>query len=156
MTDADIRLAKATLPVIRNAARDYVVAVTVATEVPPDAPEAEFRAVIDVIRNRMADDRFPTDEVEVCLQPRQFSAVCREDYWRLAMAGRWLPSHVAKCYALWRREWTDTTDGATHYFSPIGMSPTGTEPDWAASPEMEEVEVVGVRADYFRFFRWRT
>ncbi len=124
-------------------------AATAATEIPPDAPEQEFKAVIDVMRNR---SRIRGQSLmEVVLAKNQFSAVCREDYWRRALNGKWLPRHVEKCYMLLNEEWDDKTTGATHYYSPISMIPQGRMPNWAHS--MEEVEIDGVRPFYFRFWR---
>jgi len=127
----------------------HIVAVVVATEVPPDSPDAEFRGVIDVMRNRAKSRGLSL--VEVVLQKNQFSAVCREDYWRKAMAGKWMPAHVERCYSWIRRDWPDSTQGAEFYYSPISMVPVNSAPAWAA--KMKEVEVVGVRQSYFRFFR---
>lgn len=133
--------------------KDYIVACVVATEVPPNAPEEEFKAVIDVMRNRAASDEFGTehDLVQVVLQRNQFSAVCRAQYWRDAMSGKWLKWHVAKCFDLIRQQWDDTTDGATHYYSPISMEPKDSVPSWAGS--MTRCEVEGVRDEYFRFYK---
>ena len=64
--------------------------------------------------------------------------------------GRWFPAHVERCYRLLQQDWTDTTGGATHYYSPIGMVPRGAVPSWAGA--MVEVDVPGVRKNYFRFF----
>lgn len=148
-------------------AQRYIVAVTVATEVPPDAPIAEFKAVIDVIRNRAASGKWwgggtvvlsesarrmhVPSLLYVVMAKNQFSAVCREDYWRRALAGDWQPRHVARCLAILQTDWPDTTDGATHYYSPIGMQPPGCAPSWAAV--MRETFPPGVRARYFRFFK---
>jgi len=126
----------------------YIVAVTVATEVPPDAPAEEAMAVIDVIRNRAK--MTGRSLVEIVLAKNQFSAVCREDYWRKAMAGKWLPKHVEKCMDLLKMEWPDTTNGATYYYSPISMIPKWSAPSWAE--RFIEREVPGVRKDYFRFY----
>jgi len=138
---------------VRKDAFDYLVAVCVATEVPPhDSPIEEMKAVIDVIRNRARLGTFGGPlAVDVVMKPRQFSAVCREDYWRRALNGEWFPWHVEKALELWRQEWEDTTDGATHYYSPISMVPKWSAPSWA--PSMTPVNVPGVRGDYFRFFK---
>lgn len=130
--------------------RQYIVAVVVATEVPPDAPLEEFQAVISVIRNRSIKRK--KNLVEVVLEKNQFSAVCREDYWREAMAGKWEPDHVDKCYDLLGTEWYDTTDGAMYYYSPISMKPQWSQPHWDFS-KLKEVPVTGVRTEYFRFFK---
>lgn len=128
----------------------WIVAVVVATEVPPDSPDAEFRAVIDVMRNRAKV--LNKSLVEIVLTKNQFSAVCREDYWRKAMAGKWMPAHVQRCYEWLQRDWVDITEHATHYYSPISMIPQGRVPAWANPPAVE-VEVPGARPEYFRFFR---
>lgn len=134
---------------IQQTGKDYLVAVVLATEVPPNSPDEEFRAVLDVMRNRAKF--WGLSLVEVVLAPKQFSAVCHEAYWRKACAGLWVPSHVERSFEWTQRDWSDTVDGATHYFSPITMKPEGTVPSWAAS--MTEVFPVGVRLEYFRFFK---
>ena len=134
---------------IQQQGKDYIVAVVVATEVPPDSPDMEFRAVLDVMRNR--SKLWGLSLVEVVLAPRQFSAVCREAYWRRASAGLWIPAHVERAFGFVQRDWSDTVAGATHYFSPISMEPKGSEPGWIKG--MEEVFPPGVRLDYFRFFK---
>lgn len=129
----------------------YIVGVVVATEVPPNAPIEEFKAVTDVIRNRTNRSGDAGDMVLVVLAKNQFSAVCREAYWRRAMAGKWISSHVDKCIELVKTDWEDTTDGATYYYSPISMEPRGSIPSWAT--KFEEKQVAGVRSDYFRFYK---
>jgi len=136
---------------LQEACSDYLIAVTIATELPPDAPIEEFRAVIDVIRNRIMSKRWGVKPVYTVLARNQFSAVCREEYWRRAIAGDWIPKHVERCLELWHEEWEDTTDGATHYYSPISMIPQWSEPNWA--PSMTEVEVPGTRKTHFRFYK---
>jgi spore germination cell wall hydrolase CwlJ-like protein len=139
--------------------QDYVVAVTIATEVPPE-PTGTFRAsmvpiaiqaVADVIRARVRDPRFPNTPVEVVLQPKQFSAVCRQVYWRRAMAGEWFPGHVATCLAIWKADRPPVAPGALWYYSPVSMVPPGREPSWAA--EKTAVYVEHLDPYYFRFFR---
>lgn len=149
----------------RVTGREYVVAVVMATEVPP-VPQAEFtaemiplalRAVANVIRNRTVRPGFPEDPVSVVLAPKQFSAVCREPYWRDAMAGRWQPNHVRTALQVWRASAIDRVSlvpGATHYYSPISMIPRGSSPTWAAG--MDEVLVPGLSREYFRFYKPRT
>lgn len=139
--------------------RDYVVACVIATEVPPQ-PTGTFtaemiligiRAVCAVIRNRVAA-AFAEDAVGVVLAPKQFSAVCREDYWRKAMAGRWFPGHVAKCLHEWQHPApVPIAVGATYYYSPVSMVPPGRVPDWVAGKT--EVLVPGLDRQYFRFYR---
>ena len=139
--------------------QDFVVAAVVATEVPPqptdgfsvDMIPTAIRAVCDVIRNRVMDPRFPKTPVEVVLQPGQFSAVCRQAYWRKAMAGTWFPAHVAGCLAAWREPVSGLTGGALWYYSPVSMIPPGSAPSWAAG--RLEIIVPGVSGDYFRFYK---
>jgi len=131
--------------------RLYIVASVVATEVPPDSPIEEFMAVIDVIRNRAKRTQEVGDLVMAVLAKNQFSAVCREDYWRRAMAGYWQPAHVQKCLDLVTQDWPDTTDGANYYYSPISMVPQWSAPSWAA--KFEGKTIPGVRPDYFKFFK---
>ena len=137
---------------------DYVVACVIATEVPPK-PTGEFtapmipvaiRAVADVIRNRVKDSRFPDTAVEVVLQPKQFSAVCREAYWRAAMAGGWFPGHVASCLKIWEANQPPLAIGALYYYSPVTMVPPHRVPSWVAG--LDEVLVPGIHRDYFRFY----
>jgi cell wall hydrolase len=140
--------------------RDYIVACVVATEVPP-TPTAAFtaemiplalRAVCDVIRNRAQDPAFPKTAVEVVLQPNQFSAVCRQDYWRRAMAGTWFPQHVAAALVAWREVLSPVLPaGVCWYYSPVSMEPVDTAPAWIAGKE--EVVVDGLSREYFRFCR---
>jgi len=140
--------------------RDYVVACVVATEVPPIATvlftdpmiPLALRAVCDVVRNRVADGRFGKTAVEVVLEPNQFSAVCREDYWRKAMAGTWFPNHVAKALAAWRDVLVPVLPaGVCWYYSPISMSPRNSVPGWVAGKT--EAVVSGLEPEYFRFYR---
>lgn len=134
---------------MHDEAKQYIIAAVVATEVPPDAPEEEFKAVIDVIRNRAGRSTL-NKQVRVVLAKNQFSAVCREDYWRKALSGDWLPNHVTRCLELVKQDWPDTTDGAMYYYSPISMIPKWSSPPWAE--RFIEREVNGVRKDYFRFY----
>lgn len=136
--------------------QDYLVAVTVATEIPPArtdeaGPEVEIEAVIDVVRNRAR--LWGQSPAEVVLARRQFSGVCQE-YWKRALAGQWFPAHVGRCYALWldrfRFNVPDITHGCTHYYSPIGMKPPGRVPRFAQLGT--EVVIPGVRRTHFRFF----
>jgi spore germination cell wall hydrolase CwlJ-like protein len=137
---------------------DYVVAVVVATEVPPESQGAftaamiplALQAVCDVIRNRVAHPTFPDTAVQVVLQPKQFSAVCREDYWIRAMAGRWFPAHVEHALTVWQADAPRVAGEACWYYSPISMMPAGSQPSWIAGKR--EVLVPGLDAGYFRFY----
>lgn len=140
--------------------QDYVVACTIATEVPP-TPTTNFssdmivlaiRAVCDVIRNRVASPLFPNTAVEVVLQPKQFSAVCHDDYWRHAVAGHWFPRHVASCLAAWRyAPAPPVVLGALWYFSPVSMEPRDSFPNWFKGKQ--EIIVPKLNPEYFRFFK---
>lgn len=142
-----------------QAGRDYVVAVVIATEVPPLATGTftvamiplAIHAVCDVIRNRVASHGFPDDPVSVVLQPKQFSAVCREEYWRHAMAGHWFPNHVAACLTAWQYPEPPIAAGALWYYSPVSMDPPGREAPWV--PGKTEVLVPGLDREYFRFYK---
>jgi len=137
---------------VKLGAPDYIVACTIATEVPPDAPSSEFKAVTDVIKNRAKDGRWGNKTINVVLAKNQFSAVCREQYWKDALTGDWLPSHVERCYSFLTSGGKDSTDGSLYYFSPVSMVPRGTLPKWDFD-KLEEVHVDGVRPEYFRFFK---
>lgn len=142
---------------------DYVVACTAATEVPP-APVGTFtadmivpaiKAVCQVIRNRVADARFPGTAVEVVLQKNQFSAVCRQDYWVKAMAGLWEPMHVQRCIDVWSSgEYLAVAPGfgALWYYSPASMVPKDSAPAWAAT-RTEVVPPGNIDREYFRFYK---
>ena len=142
------------------AAHDWLVACTIATEVPPVGigaftPEmipAALRAVADVIRNRVAAGSWGHSPVEVVLAKNQFSAVCREDYWRKAVAGLWQLSHVLKALAVWQTpQCPDNVGGATYYYSPVSMRPVGAIPSWVAG--LTEVVVPGIDPQFFRFYK---
>lgn len=139
--------------------QDFVVAAVIATEVPP-FPKDDFtaamiplarQAVGDVIRNRVADGRWGNTAVEVVLAPRQFSAVCSQDYWRKALAGKWCPDHVASCLASWQNPGDTLAPSALFYYSPVSMNPPMSSPSWAAGKT--EVLVDGLSRDFFRFYR---
>jgi hypothetical protein len=141
--------------------QDYVVAVVVATEVPPPGTIPAFtddmvvialRAVCEVVRNRVAHPAFPDTAVQVVLAPKQFSAVCREDYWIRAMAGLWEPRHVQQALDTWQHHAPiSLVPGALWYYSPASMSPPFSEPPWLVGKT--EVLVEGLSRDYFRFYR---
>lgn len=140
--------------------QSLIIGATVATEVPPlptnDLKMEEIslaaQYVCDVIRNRAAGAGFPKTAIEVVLQAGQFSAVCRQDYWRKALAGRWFPHHVTNCVEIWlERQGQPALHDATHYYSPVSMDPAGSVPNWVS--QMEEVFVGGVPTKYFRWFK---
>jgi len=142
---------------VSEAGRDYIVACVIATEVPPLATGTftnamiplAIQAVCDVIQNRAASPGFPDDPVSVVLQPKQFSAVCREEYWRQAMAGMWFPRHVAMCLGYWQTAPAPSMD-ALWYYSPISMEPPGRVPSWVEGKT--EVLIAGLDREYFRFY----
>jgi hypothetical protein len=140
--------------------KDWIVAVVVATEVPPPGTTAldeadivlAIQAVCNVIKGRAHDPRFPNDPVLVVLEPKQFSAVGREDYWRKACANLWFPHHVQACLDTWRSTTpSPVAQGALWYYSPISMDPPGRVPDWVDGKA--EVPVPGLSRDFFRFYR---
>lgn len=150
-----------------TAAHEWIVAATIATEVPPTlitkvTPELRetiftremikpaIRAVADVMRCRIEDTHFPDTGIAVVLAPRQFSAVCREDYWRRAVAGNWQRKHVEECLSVWRESVVPRLH-ALYYYSPISMVPMMREPSWAA--RLTEVYVDGINRDFFRWYR---
>lgn len=162
----------------RATAEDWIVAATIATEVPP-APVtssnsketftaamilAAQQAVAEVILHRSKDPRFPHTPTEVVLQPKQFSAVMRglsaaalghKDIWSGAVAGSWFPVHVEECLDAWRRVRMGAVPalvpGALYYYSPVSMRPPLSAPDWAAA--LTPVLCSSISSDYFRFFR---
>lgn len=162
---------------LRAAAEEWLVAATIATEVPPvptrspysrdgwpaEAIPLAIRAVAEVIAERVTRDGFPDAPLGVVLQVKQFSGVLRgvtlrqvghRDIWLDAVTGSWFPGHVGRCLAEWRRLARSAeriAGGATHYYSPVSMLPPGSTPRWAV--DMEPVAVIGVPADWFSFFR---
>lgn len=141
---------------------DYLVAVTMATEVPPKATGAftaaqipvALAAVAGVILQRAQSPLFGDTPLDVVLEPKQFSAVCREDYWRKAMAGNWFPSHVRAALDIWQRvssgALASPVPGAMWYYSPISMVPPFRVPGWVTGKR--EVMLIGVHRDYFRWY----
>lgn len=83
-------------------------------------------AVAHVIRNRVYDERWPPTASGVALQPKQFSA------WNEGAGGNNLPYRYNPGDAQYESvgmivdevfsgKSADITDGATHYYSPVGM-----------------------------------
>jgi len=82
-------------------------------------------AVVNVIRNRLLDSRWPNSLSEVALQPKQFSA------WNKGVGGNDLVSKYGPGHPVYERakanvlsalsSQDDPTVGATHYYSPSGM-----------------------------------
>lgn len=166
--------------IAQAAASEWIVAATIATEVPPapvqsSASKVPFtqsmilaaqQAVAEVIANRVADPRFPNTAVNVVLQPKQFSGTLRglasipkRDIWADALAGTWFPTHVQECLLAWRRvlEMLRTgqdrrlVPGALWYYSPVSMEPPFRVPDWAPPKTAVPCEIIA--SDYFRFYR---
>jgi hypothetical protein len=167
--------------VVSGNTADWIVACTIATEVPPSPLQssgsqemftsamilAAQQAVAEVIWNRTMSGGFSKTAVGVVLQPKQFSGTLRglpapkggRDIWADALAGSWFPAHVNECYAAWRRviEMNRTghdlrlVPGALYYYSPVSMDPPFREPTWAAGLKFVPCEIIS--ADYFRFYR---
>ena len=159
-----------TLMELKGAAEEWLVACTIATEVPPrakgdwtdDMVGPAIRAVCEVVQNRADSAGFPDTPLGVVLAIKQFSGVLRgltlgqvghRDIWLDAVQSNWYPDHVARCLTIWRKrkELPMTVDGATHYYSPVSMIPKGKVPSWAI--EMHEVSLPGVDPHFFRWFR---
>ena len=159
---------------LRASTEEWLVAVTIATEVPPKPTKSQnattsftaemipkaIRAVAEVIKNRSVG----VSPLSVVLKPRQFSGVMRgvpaaalghRDIWLEAVTGGWIPEHVQRCLSEWRRvnagEGAKTVPGVTHYYSPVGMLPPTRVPTWAEA--MTEVTLAGVAPDYFKWFK---
>jgi len=169
-------------PVAKSAqitAEEWIVAATIATEVPPSPMQssnskdmftaamilAAQQAVAEVIANRLAHPSFPKTAVGVVLQPKQFSGTMRglpipqsRDIWADALAGLWFPTHVSECLAAWRRvvEMNRTghdgrlVPGALYYYSPVSMSPPFRIPTWAAGKTVVVCERIS--PDYFKWY----
>lgn len=162
---------------LRAAAEEWIVAVTIATEVPPrpttnpnspqpwlaEAIPLAIRAVAEVVATRAKTNGFPNSALGVVLQLKQFSGVLRglslkavghRDIWLDAVCGIWFPDHVGKCLAEWRRVMRSAeriAGGATHYYSPVGMLPPGSKPSWVVGKTLHTV--TGVPIDWFSFYR---
>ena len=170
-----------TVKLVQASTEDWIVACTIATEVPPSPVQssasqdmftsamilAAQQAVAEVIMNRIAIAGFAKTAVGVVLQPKQFSGTLRglpapksgRDIWADALAGTWFPQHVRECYAAWRRvvEMMRTghdlrlVPGALYYYSPVSMDPPFRVPSWVA--DLKAVPCAAVSTDYFRFYR---
>lgn len=162
---------------LREATEEWLVAATIATEVPPrpttnpnskvpwtaEAIPQAIRAIAEVMYARSRTPGFPSMPLGVVLQPKQFSAVLRgvmlgalghRDIWIEAVCGTWFPDHVSRCLAEWRRVQRSTeriAGGALYYYSPVGMLPKGSAPAWADGKVI--VPVPGIPLDWFSFFR---
>lgn len=169
-----------TIRVVKANAEDWIVAATIATEVPPSPVQSSAaqemftspmilvaqQAVAEVIANRLAHPAFPKTAAGVVLQPKQFSGTLRgllagkgRDIWADAVAGLWFPTHVHECYQAWRRvlDMVRTghdnlvVPGALFYYSPCSMTPAFKVPGWVAGRVPVPCERVSL--DYFRWYR---
>ncbi len=92
-----------------------------------DQGNVGMAAVALVIRNRAEDVRFPDNVADVSLQPRQFSA-WNADGSGNALVSKYNPGDAAYERAAYVADLVmaglvpDFTEGATHYYSPAGMS----------------------------------
>lgn len=163
---------------LRAATEEWLVAVTIATEVPPEPAQSAnskvpftaemiplaVQAVAETVLNRVTSKRFQPTALDVVLAVKQFSGTLRglpasaghKDFWRDGVAGRWYPAHVALCLATWRRirggsGFTPVAPGALYYYSPVSMVPPHRVPSWAGA--LTPVPVVGLPLDYFTFYR---
>lgn len=166
--------------IVQHNAEDWIVAATIATEVPPSPVQssaskemftsamilAAQQAVAEVIANRLAHPNFPKSASGVVLQPKQFSGTLRglqagkgRDIWADAVAGLWFPAHVQECYQAWqrvleaRRTSHDTAlvTGALYYYSPVSMAPPFRVPTWVSG--LQSVPCERISSDYFRWYR---
>lgn len=171
------------LQVVRAHAEEWLVAATIATEVPPTplrSPNSKEQftaemimpaqqAVAEVIAHRVADPRFPKSPLAVVLQLKQFSGVLRglslsdvghRDIWLEAVDGQWFPQHVAECLQAWRRvcEWARTS-ATGNPLVPGALwyySPVSMLPAGRVpgwALGKTPVPCTWVAADYFRFYR---
>ena len=161
---------------------DWLVAATIATEVPPSPMQnshskvmftspmilAAQQAVAEVIANRMAHPGFPKTALGVILQPKQFSGVMRgvtaaqlghRDIWADAVVGSWFPAHVQECWQAWRRVREMTRTGHDAQLVPGALyyySPVSMVPPFRV-PEWVNgkalVECERISTDYFRWFK---
>lgn len=163
-------------------AQDWIVAATIATEVPPEprtsppstvaftAPMiiAAQQAVAEVIWNRTKDPRFPNTPVAVVLSPLQFSAVMRglsakalghKDIWLGALEGSWCPQHVEDCLTIWRMVKSNSAATPVVPIVPGACwyySPVSMRPAFTApawAAGKTEIIAPVISGDYFRFFK---
>lgn len=138
---------------VLQAAHDYIVAVTIASEVGPESTEAERLAVASVIRNRATFSG--TSAVRVVMKPRQFSGVLHT-YWGRYLSGESLKGLVEICYNSWKKaERRPTLPAAVRwYYSPCSMIPEGRKPNWAN--ELEHYPTPNIDENRFKFYGDKT
>ena len=130
--------------------QNYIVAVTIASEVGPQGTQPERRAVASVIHNRATRDNITF--LKVVLAPKQFSGV-GHDYWIRYLAGTSLEATVRQCYADW--EWVVENgpvfpETVRWYYSPISMEPPFSEPYWAR--RLTYYPTPDIAPDRFKFY----
>lgn len=109
-----------------------------------DAGPEGWAAVAHVIRNRMADPRWPGNPASVALQPMQFSAWNEKRLGGNDLVNR-KATHPqfqkvgAVVDQVWQGKVPDPTGGATHYYAPAGM-PDRREPKWFLKATQERGE----------------
>ena len=136
--------------VARAIGQNYIVAVTIASEVGPQGTEAERRAVASVIHNRAT--RRNATFLKIVMEPRQFSGV-GHDYWLRYLAGTSMEAVVKQCYESW--EWVLENgpvlpETVRWYYSPISMDPPFRVPHWARN--LTYYPVPSVHEDRFKFY----
>jgi spore germination cell wall hydrolase CwlJ-like protein len=142
------RLALSPVPVeavMQPSARDRDVGIRTILGEAANQGDDGMAAVAHVLRNRATDGRWPSSIAGVSLQPKQFSA------WNAGAGGNNIPYSAKPGDPLYEKagevfdavmsgKHVDPTGGATHYYSPAGMSKlvadgdqTNTIPKWLAS-----------------------
>ena len=123
-------------PVMQASARDRDVGIrTMLGEAGNQGAEG-LAAVAHVMRNRATDSRWPDSIAGVALQPKQFST------WNAGAGGNAIPYNAKPGSPMYERAGeifdavmagknVDPTGGATHYYSPAGMSKLVADGDQA-------------------------
>lgn len=133
--------------VMQPSARDRDVGIRTILGEAANQGDDGMAAVAHVLRNRATDGRWPSSIAGVALQPKQFSA------WNDGAGGNNVPYNAkpgdpmyekagAVFDAVMSGKHVDPTGGATHYYSPSGMSKlvadgdqTNTLPPWLKSEQ---------------------
>jgi spore germination cell wall hydrolase CwlJ-like protein len=113
--------------VMQPSARDRDIGIRTLLGEAANEGDEGMAAVAHVLRNRATDGRWPSSIEGVALQPKQFSA------WNAGAGGNSIPTSVkpgdpmyekagAVFDAVMSGKHVDPTGGATHYYSPAGMS----------------------------------
>jgi len=140
-------------PSVLDTAEDYVVAVTIATEVGPDSTKEERMAVASVIWNRARHSHI--SPLRVVMAPKQFSGVLKE-YWGRYLSGESMELLTQQCYNEWRHLKESGGAAATlprhirWYYSPISMTPKNRAPGW--TKELTYHETPDIDNSRFRFY----